>query len=164
MKCKPWIRHFQPRKFQCFSSQFGLHGLRALDFNFFRIRSVMQPVRTVSRPRAPFIRIRKLGLKTQERKKHINIKNTPKIPQLGSHPKNSLCRGSFPGKSRRRDPPHIKNLGSQIFIPGTPLILYVFFLYVLFSRPKDPFVSNWNKLGRFSVEGLISSLKILCAS
>ena len=31
MKCKPWIRHFQPRKFQCFSSQFALHGLRALD-------------------------------------------------------------------------------------------------------------------------------------
>ena len=29
MKCKPWIRHFQPRKFQCFSSQFALHGLRA---------------------------------------------------------------------------------------------------------------------------------------
>ena len=27
MKCKPWIRHFQPQKFQCFSSQFGLHGL-----------------------------------------------------------------------------------------------------------------------------------------
>ena len=32
MKCKPWIRHFQPRKFQCFSSQFALHGLRALEF------------------------------------------------------------------------------------------------------------------------------------
>ena len=31
MKCKPWIRHFQPRKFQCFSSQFALHGLRALE-------------------------------------------------------------------------------------------------------------------------------------
>ena len=31
-KCKPWIRHFQPRKFQCFSSQCALHGLRALDF------------------------------------------------------------------------------------------------------------------------------------
>ena len=32
MKCKPWIRHFQPRKLQCFSSQFALHGLRALDY------------------------------------------------------------------------------------------------------------------------------------
>ena len=31
MKCKPWIRHFQPPKFQCFSSQFALHGLRALE-------------------------------------------------------------------------------------------------------------------------------------
>ena len=31
MKCKPWIRHFSPPKFQCFSSQFGLHGLRALE-------------------------------------------------------------------------------------------------------------------------------------
>ena len=32
MKCKPWIRHFQPQKFQCFSStQFALHGLRALE-------------------------------------------------------------------------------------------------------------------------------------
>ena len=31
MKCKPWIRDFQPRKFQCFSSQFALHGLRALE-------------------------------------------------------------------------------------------------------------------------------------
>ena len=31
MKCKPWIRHFSPPKFQCFSSQFALHGLRALD-------------------------------------------------------------------------------------------------------------------------------------
>ena len=31
MKCKPWIRHFQPRKFQCFSSQFALQGLRALE-------------------------------------------------------------------------------------------------------------------------------------
>ena len=34
MKCKPWIRHVQPPKFQCFSSQFALHGLRALDWNF----------------------------------------------------------------------------------------------------------------------------------
>ena len=25
------IRHFQPRKLQCFSSQFALHGLRALE-------------------------------------------------------------------------------------------------------------------------------------
>ena len=33
MKCKPWIRHFQPRRFQCFSSQFALHGLRALEWN-----------------------------------------------------------------------------------------------------------------------------------
>ena len=32
MKCKPWIGHFQPRKLQCFSSQFALHGLRALDW------------------------------------------------------------------------------------------------------------------------------------
>ena len=31
MKCKPWIRHFQPPKFQCFSSQCALHGLHALD-------------------------------------------------------------------------------------------------------------------------------------
>ena len=31
MKCKPWIRHFSPPKFQCFSSQFALHGLRALE-------------------------------------------------------------------------------------------------------------------------------------
>ena len=30
VKCKPWIRHFQPPKFQCFSSQCGLHGLRPL--------------------------------------------------------------------------------------------------------------------------------------
>ena len=26
------IRHFQPRRFQCFSSQFALHGSRALEF------------------------------------------------------------------------------------------------------------------------------------
>ena len=32
MKCKPWIRHFSPPKFQCFSSQFALHGLRAPDY------------------------------------------------------------------------------------------------------------------------------------
>ena len=32
MKCKPWIGHFQHRKFQRFSSQFALHALRALDF------------------------------------------------------------------------------------------------------------------------------------
>ena len=58
---------------------------------------------------------------TQERKKHINIKKYPENPPVGSHPKNSLCGGSFPGKSRRRDPPpHIKNLGSQIFMLGTP--------------------------------------------
>ena len=25
MKCKPWIRHFQPTNIQCFSSQFALH-------------------------------------------------------------------------------------------------------------------------------------------
>ena len=31
MKCKPWIRHFSPPEFQCFSSQFALHGLRALE-------------------------------------------------------------------------------------------------------------------------------------
>ena len=31
MKCKPWIRHFSPPKFQCFSSQFALHGLCALE-------------------------------------------------------------------------------------------------------------------------------------
>ena len=31
MKCKPWIRHFQPPKFQCFRSQCGLHGLRPLE-------------------------------------------------------------------------------------------------------------------------------------
>ena len=31
MKCKPWIRHFQPRKLQCFRSQFALHGLRNLE-------------------------------------------------------------------------------------------------------------------------------------
>ena len=31
MKCKPSIRHFQPPKFQCFSSQFALHGLRAVE-------------------------------------------------------------------------------------------------------------------------------------
>ena len=31
VKCKPWIRHFSPPKFQCFSSQFALHGLRALE-------------------------------------------------------------------------------------------------------------------------------------
>ena len=31
MKCKPWIRHFSPPKFQCFSSQSALHGLRALE-------------------------------------------------------------------------------------------------------------------------------------
>ena len=31
VKCKPWIRHFQPRKIQCFSSQFALHGLRFLE-------------------------------------------------------------------------------------------------------------------------------------
>ena len=30
MKCKPWIRHFQPPKFKCLSSQCALHGLRAL--------------------------------------------------------------------------------------------------------------------------------------
>ena len=34
MKCKPWIRHFSPPKFHCFSSQFALHGLRALEFPF----------------------------------------------------------------------------------------------------------------------------------
>ena len=34
MKCKPRIRHFEPRKFQCFSSQFALHGLRALEERF----------------------------------------------------------------------------------------------------------------------------------
>ena len=45
--------------------------------------------------------------------------------------------GSFPGKSRRRDPPHIKNLGSQIFMLGTPLILYVGILYVLFRPPLE---------------------------
>ena len=46
VKCKPWIRHFQPRKFQCFSSQFALHGLCALEgfpnpgvSHFFRERS-----------------------------------------------------------------------------------------------------------------------------
>ena len=33
MKCKPWIRHFSPPKFQCFSSQFALHGLRALEWS-----------------------------------------------------------------------------------------------------------------------------------
>ena len=30
MKCQPWIRHFPP-KFQCFSSQCALHGLRVLE-------------------------------------------------------------------------------------------------------------------------------------
>ena len=30
MKCKPCIRHFQPPKFQCFSSQCGLHGCAPL--------------------------------------------------------------------------------------------------------------------------------------
>ena len=33
-------------------------------------------------------------------------------------------------------PPPIENLGSQIFMLGTPLILYVLFLYVLFSSPN----------------------------
>ena len=32
MKCKPWMRHFQPPKFQCFSSPFALHGLRGLEY------------------------------------------------------------------------------------------------------------------------------------
>ena len=31
MKCKPCIRHFQPPKFRCFSSQCALHGLCALE-------------------------------------------------------------------------------------------------------------------------------------
>ena len=31
MKCKPWIRHSQPPKFQHFSSQCALHGLRTLE-------------------------------------------------------------------------------------------------------------------------------------
>ena len=34
MKCKPWIRHFPPPEFQCFSSQCALHGLRALEKRF----------------------------------------------------------------------------------------------------------------------------------
>ena len=37
-------------------------------------------------------------MQIQERKKHINIKKYPQNPRLGSHPKNSLCGGSFPGK------------------------------------------------------------------
>ena len=61
-------------------------------------------------------------------KKHINIKKYPENPPVRSHPKNSLCGGSFPGRSRRSDPPHI-NLGSQIFMLATPLILYVGILY-----------------------------------
>ena len=40
MKCKPWIRHFQPGKFQRFSSQFALHGLRALDRQTFFLRPI----------------------------------------------------------------------------------------------------------------------------
>ena len=38
MKCKPWIRHFLHPKFECFSSQCALHGLRALEMfmPFFR--------------------------------------------------------------------------------------------------------------------------------
>ena len=31
MKCKPWMRHFQPPKFQCLSSQCALHGLCACE-------------------------------------------------------------------------------------------------------------------------------------
>ena len=51
--------------------------------------------------------------------------------------KNSLCGGSFPGKWSTKGPPHIKNGGSQIFMLGTPLILYVGILYVLFFAPPS---------------------------
>ena len=43
--------------------------------------------------------------------------------------------GFFSWKIKEKRPPHIKNLGSQIFMLGTPLILYVGILYVLFSPP-----------------------------
>ena len=51
MKCKPWIRHFQPRKFQCFSSQFALHGLRALDKLFALVNVQMALGQTAGCPR-----------------------------------------------------------------------------------------------------------------
>ena len=32
MKCKPWMRHIQPPKVQCFGSQCALHGVPALEY------------------------------------------------------------------------------------------------------------------------------------
>ena len=54
----------------------------------------------------------------QERKKHIKINKYPKIPHLGSHPKNSLYAGSFPGRSRKRDPPPRKEFGLSNLYAG----------------------------------------------
>ena len=45
--------------------------------------------------------------------------------------------GFFSWKIKDKRPPHIKNWGSQIFMLGTPLILYVGILYVLFSPPTN---------------------------
>ena len=63
-------------------------------------------------------------------------RNTPKISQLGSHPKNSLCGGSFPGNKGEEAPLH-KELGLSNLYANTPSILDVGIPYVFFPPPMQ---------------------------
>ena len=73
---------------------------------------------------------------TQAQKKHINIKSyPPKPPSQDPTLKIHYVVVLVLENKAEEAPPHIKNWGSQIFMLGTPLILYVGILYVLFFRP-----------------------------
>ena len=67
----------------------------------------------------------------------MNIKKYPQIPPVRILPlKSSLCGVLVPeNTAEEARPPHRKTWGSQIFMLGTPLILYVGILYVLLSPP-----------------------------
>ena len=71
-------------------------------------------------------------------KKHTNIKNTPKIRQLGSHPKNSLCGGSFLKKKEKRPPPPPnKELGLSNLYAGDPFNSLCGFALCAFFDPYE---------------------------
>ena len=78
MKCKPWIRHFQPRNFQCFSSRFAFHGLRALDWR-----------------ECQKLRLHSLSTKTRG--------SAPQTPDINENDQNGACSGTnMTGRPRDR--------------------------------------------------------------
>ena len=71
---------------------------------------------------------------SRAKKAHKHKEIPRKLPTSGPTQK-SFYVGVLFLENQGEETPHIKNLGSQIFMLGTPLILYVGVLYVLFFRP-----------------------------